>query len=185
MRVIAYDLECSSLSGMIGRILCSGFKEILPPELKLNTKPYVFRGDDPKYKNSKDLADDSKLAVAIRDELEKYDIIVGHNCKLFDKKFLNARLAHAGERGLESKWTVDTMWLVRTHLRTSSKLDNVQKFLGLEDEKTAISWDDWQRAVGGDKRAFDVIVKHNIQDVLVLEQAYWKLLPFARTITRA
>lgn len=185
MRIVGFDLECSSLSGMIGRVLCCGFKEILPPELKLNTKPYVFRGDNPKYRNKKDLADDSKLVVAIRDELEKYDIIVGHNSKLFDRKFLNARLAHANERGLESQFHIDTMWIVRSHLRTSSKLDNVQKFLGLEDEKTAISWDDWQRAVGGDKKAFDVIVDHNIQDVLVLEQAYWKLLPFMRTLSRA
>ncbi len=185
MRVVGFDLECSSLSGMIGRLLCCGFKEIVNPDLPIKTKPYVFRGDDPKYKNTKDLADDSKLAVAVRDELEKFDIIVGHNSKLFDRKFLNARLAKAGERGLVSQWHIDTMWIVRSHLRASSKLDNVQKFLGLEDEKTPITWDDWQRAVGGDKRAFDVIVKHNTQDVLVLEEAYWKLLPFLRQITRA
>lgn len=183
MRIVAWDLECSSLSGMVGRVLCCGFKEIVHPDVK-KLKPYVFRGDDEPY-FSKDIADDGKLVAAIRDELEKYDVLVAHNGKLFDRKFLNARLLHAGERPLQSMFFIDPMWTVRTHMRTSSKLDNVQQFLGLDDEKTRISWDDWQRAMSGDRKAMDVIVKHVTQDVKVLEEAYWRLLPLMRTISRA
>ena len=184
MRIVAWDLECSSLSGMVGRVLCAGFKAVVPPE-NGKTKPYVLRGDEAPYLNKKDLADDSKLAVAIRDELEKFDVVVVHNGKLFDRKFLNARLMRAGHHPLRSMFMVDTMWIVRTHMRTSSKLDNVQKFLGLPDEKTEITWDDWMRAMGGDRKAMDVIVEHVTQDVVVLEQAYWKLLPAMRTLSRA
>lgn len=182
MRIIAWDLECSSLSGMVGRVLCCGFKEILTPERLV--KPYVFRGDEEPY-YSKDIADDSKLVVAIRDELEKFDVLVAHNGKLFDRKFLNARLLKAGERPLQAKFFIDPMWIVRSHLRTSSKLDNLQQFLGLEDEKTKITWDDWARALGGDRKAMDVIVKHVTQDVRVLEQAYWRVLPLMRTVSRS
>jgi len=103
-----------------------------------------FRGDQKPYRAT-DIVDDSKLAIAIRDELEKYDLIIGHNSKLFDRKFLNARLIKAGERSLKPIWHIDTMWVVRTHFRMSSKLDNVQKMLGLSDEKTVIDWDVWAR----------------------------------------
>ena len=185
MRIIAWDLECSNLSGMMGRILCCGFKQIVDPNLKVDLKPYVFRGDEKRFKHTRDLADDGDLAVAIRDELEKFDVLIAHNGKLFDRKFLNSRLMKAGERPLRSTFFIDPMWIVRSHLRTSSKLDNIQQFLGLEDAKTKITWDNWMRAMGFDRKAMDVIVEHVTQDVLVLEEAYWRLLPNMRTISRA
>lgn len=182
MRIVGFDLECTSLSGMVGRMLCCGFKKFTEEQ---NSPAYIFRGDVPKYRNKLDIVDDSKLAVAIRDELETYDIIVGHNSKLFDRKFLNARLMKAGERPLKPMWHVDTMWIIRTHARMSSKLDNVQRFMGLPMEKTPITWDNWMRAAAFDKKGMDEVVSHCQADVEVLEQAYWRLIPFMRQITRA
>lgn len=169
---------------MMGRVLCCGFKQIVPPECE-SQPTYVLRGDDKPFYNRRNLADDGKLVAAIRDELEKFDIIVAHNGKLFDRKFLNARLLKAGERSLKSMFFIDTMWIVRSHMRTSSKLDNIQQYLGLTDEKTKITWDDWQRAMGGHRPSMDVIVQHVQKDVEVLEQAYWKLIPVMRTISKA
>src|SRR5256885_4482620 len=127
MRIVGWDLECSSLSGMMGRILVSGFKPIVPSEYG-HSAPYIFRGDDKRFCNKKNLADDAELAVATRDELEKFDVVVAHNGILFDRKFLNARLLKVGERPLHPIFFVDTMWIVRTHMRTSSKLDNLQQY---------------------------------------------------------
>jgi len=181
VRAVAFDLECTSLSGMIGRILCCSFQPISGPDESLPV--YTFRGDQKPYRAT-DIVDDSKLAIAIRDELEKYDLIIGHNSKLFDRKFLNARLIKAGERSLKPIWHIDTMWVVRTHFRMSSKLDNVQKMLGLSDEKTVIDWDVWARGATFNKGAMDEIVHHCEQDVKVLESAYWRLLPSVRTIQK-
>lgn len=183
MRYIGFDLECTSLSGMIGRILCCSFKPIVLPKMK--TDVYTLRGDDRKFRNPEDIVDDSKLVVAIRDELESYDVIVGHNSKLFDRKFLNARLLKANERPLKPMFHIDTMWIVRSHMRISSRLQNVQQFLGLPDEKTPISWDNWMRGAAFDKKAMDEIVHHCEQDVKVLEQAYWRLVPHVREIRKA
>lgn len=182
MRVGLFDLECTSLSGMIGRILCCSFKET---KHGVKTPVYTFRGDDKRFRNTKDLVDDSKLVIAIRDELEKFNVIVAHNGKLFDRKFLNARLLKCGERPLKPTFFIDTMWIVRSHLRISSKLMNVQQFLGLPDEKTPISWDNWMRAGAFDKKAMDEVVHHCEQDVRVLEEAYWKLLPHMREVRKA
>lgn len=183
MRCVAWDLECTSLSGMIGRIICGVVKDVVPPEYG-NGKVRVYRGDDPKYRNRKDTADDGKLVQAIRDDLEQADIIIGHNSILFDRKFLNARLMKAGLQPLSPKFMIDSMWAIRTHLRASSKLQNIQQFLGLPDEKTPISWDQWQRGAAYDGEAIDDIVDHCIQDVLVLEEAYWRIKPLVRTISR-
>jgi uncharacterized protein YprB with RNaseH-like and TPR domain len=178
MRIVAFDLETTGLGGNFGRILCCSFKPITPDQ---EQDPYTFRGDDKKYRG-KDIVDDGVLAVAIRDELEKYDVIVGHNSKLFDAKFLNARLLKAGARPRLQRFHVDTMWIVRSHFRMSSKLDNVQKMLNLPDEKSPIDWDEWARAGTYLKKAMDNVVHHCEQDVRVLEQAYWRLLPSMRNL---
>jgi uncharacterized protein YprB with RNaseH-like and TPR domain len=187
VRVVAWDLECTSLSALVGRVLCCSFKPIVDPEYaaKSKVKPYTFRGDVGNYASPK-FSDDRELVVAIRDELEKYDIIVGHNSKLFDKKFLNGRLAKWWETPLQSMWHIDTMWAVRSHMKISSKLDNIQKHMGLKDEKTPISWDDWADAAGRDERSMDEVVKHCEQDVKVLEQVYWRLMKsgFVRQLKR-
>lgn len=169
-----FDLECTSLSGMIGRILCCSFKP-------LGGDVYTFRGDQRPYRAT-DVVDDSKLAVAIRDELEKYDIIVGHNSKLFDSKFLEARLFKAGERPRQKTYHVDTMWTVRSNLRISSKLQYVQEFVDLEDKKTPITWDNWARAGAWIKTAMDEVVHHCEQDVRVLEPVYERLRPYVRDL---
>lgn len=168
--VCFWDLECTSLSGMIGHILCCSFKP-------LGGAVYTFRGDRKPYKGDRP-HDDSRLAAAIRDELERYDIIVGHNSKLFDGKFLAARLFKAGLRPREKRYHVDSMWAVRSSLRISSKLENVQTFAGLQDKKTPVTWDDWADASAGHKGAMDEVVRHCEADVTVLEQAYERLIPY-------
>jgi DNA polymerase elongation subunit (family B) len=178
LSIVLFDLECTHLSGMIGRILCGAFKP-------LGKKPYVLRGDDERFwRPGQDVADDRALALAIRDELESYDIIVGHNSKLFDVKFLDARLFKAGARPREPRIHIDTMWVVRSHLKTSSKLQYIQEFVGLEESKTPISWDDWARAGAFDKKGMDRVVEHCIQDVKVLEEVYVRLRPYIKKLTR-
>lgn len=177
LSIVFWDLECTSLSGMIGRILCCSFK---PYESDV----YTFRGDSKEFK-SKDPVDDSKLASAIRDELECYDIIVGHNSKLFDSKFLEARLFKAGERPRENRYHIDTMWAVRSHLRISSALKNLELVVpGLEDKKTPITWDDWGRAAAQDRAGMDQVVSHCEADVRVLEGVYKQLRPYVKELKR-
>jgi uncharacterized protein YprB with RNaseH-like and TPR domain len=170
LNIVGWDLECTSLSGMIGRILCCSFKPLDQPV-------YTMRADRRPYRG-RDIVDDSRLAAAIRDELERYDLLVSHNGKLFDSKFLAARLFKAGERPRENRLHVDTMWAVRSHLRISSKLANVEQFLELDETKTPISWDNWARAGAFSKAGMDEVVRHCEADVRVLEGVYKRLVPY-------
>lgn len=167
-KIVFFDLECTSLKPTIGRILCASF-------LPLDGEPYTFTAIDRKYR-TRDVYDDSKLAIAIRDELEKYDIIVGHNSKWFDLKFLNARLLRVGERIKDAQYHVDTMWSWRSKSSSWSKLDSILKFMNSENQKTEIEWEQWMRALGWDRKlreeAMAEIVTHCEADVLGLRSVF-------------
>lgn len=168
---------------MFGRILCCSICPIIKPGK--TEKPFTLRGDEKPWR-SKDPIDDASLAVGIRDALEKFHLIVGWNSRGFDLSFLNARLVAAGERPLKPQFHLDAMWLAgQFSLRIGSrKLDVVQKFLRLPESKTPIEWEDWKRAALGDTTAMRRVQIHCEQDVKVLAQAYWKLLPMVSNIHR-
>ena len=84
MNFAVLDLECTSLKSDQGFLLCGG---ILP----LGGKPYVL--DLRKIGLTRNrLQIDKKLAVALRDEMEKYDGWITWNGLLFDLPFLDDRL---------------------------------------------------------------------------------------------
>lgn len=165
----------------MGRVLCASFLKIEEGK----TKPWTLRGDT-KGLRGRSRVDDSKLCAAIRDTLESYDMVVSWNGKLFDIPFLNARLSKAGLRPFRPHFSLDAMWYAGgSSLRIGSKkLDLVQKYYGFPEEKTPITWEDWQNAAAGDKKAMNQVVRHCEADVLVLRAAYWKLLPMVATIHR-
>lgn len=166
----------------MGRIFCCSFLPIIADH---DTAPYTFHLHEKRFKGESKI-DDKKLCIAIRDELETYNMIVGWNSKLFDLPLLNARLAKHGERPCRPQFHADVMWYAGgSSMRIGSrKLENVQKFFKLGDEKTPIDWEQWQAVAAGDTTAMKAVVNHCQQDVKVLAQAYWKLLPHIATIHR-
>jgi uncharacterized protein YprB with RNaseH-like and TPR domain len=171
--VCGFDLECTSLKPNVGRILCASFKP-------MGKDPYTFSALDRRF-FERDVYDDGKLALAIRNELEKYDIITGWNSKNFDVKFLNSRLIHAGHRTKKAQPHIDGMWGFRSKASAWSGLKAVQEYVlpgGVE--KTRVVWEQWMRALGWDKKlreeAMAEIVEHCELDVVVLENVYRKLV---------
>jgi len=175
MKIGIFDLEMSNLNADYGIILCGV------------VKPYgsdlvVYRIDKyPLYK--KDRANDKSLVVALRDALEEFDIIVSYNGKRFDIPFLNARLLAHGLTRLSKKKHIDVYWQARYKLKlSSSRLEAVQEYLGLETKKTRIDGRHWVRAVAGYKSDLDYIIDHCKLDVEVLEDVYDHMRPFIDVI---
>lgn len=177
MEVGIFDLEMSNLNADYGIVLCGVVKPY-----KGESK--IFRIDKyPLYK--KDRADDKALITALRDELERYDVVVGYNSKRFDVPFLNARLLSHGLKKLPPPKHIDVYWQARFKLKlSSSRLEAVQEFLGLEVKKTRIDGRHWVRAVAGYRADLDYIVKHCVLDVDVLEEVYCAMLPFIDVVHR-
>ena len=176
---VVFDIETTDLKGLMGRMLCVSFLDGQTGEVT------TFRADEQPWKGRTKI-DDKKLAVACRNHLEKYKLIVGHNSKLFDVPFVNARLAKHGERPIHVEWHMDTRWYLNSaSMRIgSAKLDNAQKFFDLGEEKTPISWEQWQLAATLDKGAMDEVVVHCEQDVKVLAQLVPHVLPYVKNLHR-
>lgn len=173
-----YDIEATHLDANVGRVLCAVVKRLgSSPEDKASFR--VFSAHERKYKRP-DNFDDSLLVADIRDYLETFDIIVGHNSKMFDTKFINARNLKAGQRTKQPQYQVDTMWSWRSKARAWSGLAAIQQFLGTPTEKTAISWGAWMNALGWDKQlrteSMNEIIEHCILDVNALEEVYIHLV---------
>src|SRR3990167_2080457 len=166
--VVMWDIEATNLSANVGRIICCSFKPI-------GGEVYTLHALQPGIKKP-DVYDDSALCVAIRNELERYDIAVGWNSKMFDLKYINARCMRVGERTKRAGYHVDGMWSWRSKARAWSGLASVQHFVGASQEKTVIDWAQWMRVLGWNKalreEAMQEIVEHCEIDVEVLEEVY-------------
>lgn len=183
MKCLAFDTESSDLAASWGRILCASFVDIHGGD------PYTFRYDDRKYKG-KNLIDDSRLCVAVRDELEDADIVIGWNSILHDIPLLNARLSLVGERPCRLSKDHGTMHLDlmfyaggATMKVGGRKLDTIAKFFKAEAQKTPLDGETWQLAAVGDKQALDTVVEHCEFDVLVLRDLWAKLAPGVKRIS--
>lgn len=168
-------------------MLCCSFAVLDRPDTI--TQPYTFRGDKRPFKNKSNIIDDSRLCVAIRDELESADIVVSWNGILHDRPLLNAKLALAGERPLQvgTKWgsfDLDFMYYVRGSSMKigGSKLDTAAKFFNLPIQKTPLDGQVWQKAAAGDRKAMDLIQTHCEHDVLVLRESWKYLAPMVSKV---
>lgn len=182
MRVLFYDTESTDLAASWGRILCASFASI-------QGDVYSFRGDIGKLKGDTEI-DDSKLCLAIRDELEAADMIVGWNSKLHDVPLLNARLAVAGERAVrigERHGTshLDLMWYSSgASMKIGGRsLATVSRFFGVVHSKTALDGSTWQLAGAGNRKATAAVVEHCEADVLVLRDLWDYLAPYVKNQT--
>lgn len=167
--VAMFDIEATHLKPNVGRMICCSIKPI-------GEEPYTFDALERRFKK-RDVYDDSALAITVRDELEKYDIIVGWNSKNFDTKFINSRCVRVGARTKVAQYQVDGMWSWRSKLNAWSGLNAAQQFAVPDgDHKTSIAWEQWMRVIGWDPKlresAMDEIIEHCELDVRVLEDVY-------------
>lgn len=174
-----FDTESTSLTGIMGRMLCASFADGFG---NITT----IRIDKT---NQVNVLDDRELVVGIRDYLEDHgDVIVGWNSKLHDIPLLNARLLYWGERPIRSdRLHIDLMYYAGGQFNKigSKKLVNVQKYIPeVEAEKTDIDWNVWQLAGTGHQESLNYIVEHCEADIIVLRDIFGKLKPYVRNIHR-
>lgn len=174
MRIGYWDLETSDLNPDFGRLVCASVLS-LPDEtmVTLRQDDYVRR------KKAKNMADDRRLAVDIRDLLETFHITSGWFSKGFDISFLNTRLVANGERTLSPGLHLDGVWYVkgwRGLKPLSGKLKHVAVFFGLDERKPEIDPQVWVAARSGDRDAMDEVCNRCEMDVLLTRSVTEKIL---------
>lgn len=172
MRLLAWDLECSSLNADYGIILCVGFKYIGTGRVEV-----ISIADFPLFE--RDPSNDRELCKAISKRLMESDGWVTWFGTYFDIPFINSRLLYHRLPTIPANHPhVDGWRTAKNRLKLrNNRLNTVQDFLGLSVEKDAVKGPIWVRALTGDPRALRYVINHCRKDVLVLEEAYERLRP--------
>jgi hypothetical protein len=132
----------------------------------------------------RDARDDRGLLAALWVLLDEADIVVAQNGDRFDIPKIRGRMIMAGFGPFSPIRTIDTLKIARRHFGfTSKKQAWLTKHLTPEVEKLThrefpgISL--WVECLKGNPRAWSVMRRYNIRDVVGLEKIYLKLRPWA------
>lgn len=137
----------------------------------------VKQNDFKNYK--KDKLDDYGVVKAMWDLLDEADVVITHNGDKFDIKKMNARFIYHGFTSPSSYKSIDTLKISRRYFKfNSNKLDDLGEYLKVGRKVRHEGFSLWFKCMMGQKKAWNNMIKYNIQDVLLLEKIYYKFLPW-------
>lgn len=133
-------------------------------------------------KLKKDPYDDSGVVKKFVEEiLSQADYVVAHYGDRHDTPMLHTRCLMNNIPAPKPIPTIDTWKLIRKHFKlNTNKLDHIATWLGLGN-KHSMSAIDWVNCAHGDVKAINKMAKYNMQDVLLLEKVFQKVLPYVET----
>jgi hypothetical protein len=127
---------------------------------------------------------DSRIVDNLAEMIREADIVVAHNGDKFDVPMLNNRLLKHGLEPIPPVRSIDTCQLSKRNFRLAyNKLDYLGEFLGV-GKKIKTDWSLWERAYHGDEEGIAEMTDYNIQDVVLLENVFDRLVPYVRNFPR-
>lgn len=126
----------------------------------------------------KDPRNDYEVVKKLWEVFTEYDILIAHNGQAFDTKKSMARfIFHKMKPPLMPQF-VDTKLVAKKYFKfDSNKLDDLADYFGI-GSKLATEKGLWKRCREGDMTAWKYMKKYNIQDVVLLEKVYLRMLPY-------
>ena len=125
--------------------------------------------------------DDKRIMRPLWDLINDADIIIGHNCDVFDIPKINSRFLLNGFPPPSPYRTIDTKLISAKQFGFSSnKLDALAEYFGF-DKKLPTAMELWTRCMKGDLEALKYMEIYNRKDVQVLEEVYIKLRPWMKS----
>jgi hypothetical protein len=119
--------------------------------------------------------DDFRVCFSIWELLNTADIVIGHNVKDFDLKFLNSRFIIHGFSPLKSFQIIDTLKIARSTFGFSSnKLDFLNKTLGIKQKLENSGMKLWISCMNGDQKSLIEMDTYCKGDSLAVEELYYK-----------
>lgn len=130
-----------------------------------------------------DYTDGHDVMVARAHELlDEADVVVHYNGRRFDIPHLNREFLLAGFTPPAPFIQVDLFETVKRQFRfTSNKLDHVSEQLGIGNKTKHEGHTLWVRCMAGEAKAWALMRKYNIQDVVLTEKLYEALKPWITT----
>lgn len=127
----------------------------------------------------RDKKDDKELVKALWNLFNEADIIIAHNGNAFDIKKSNARFIYHKLPPPSPYKTIDTKIVAKKYFKfDSNRLDSIGQSLNLGRKLKTGGFDLWLACMAGDRKAWKKMCDYNIQDVVLLEKVYLKMLPY-------
>jgi hypothetical protein len=182
---INIDIETTPIKGYVWGMYEENVLEVVEDSIILSAAIHEIGGDTriyalPNYKGyKKGSLDDKKLVKDLWDELNRADVIIGHNLDQFDLKKLNARFAFHRMGPPAPYKTIDTKKVAKKYFRfDSNKLDHLARYLGIGRKLPTRGKDTWLECMEGDKAAWKEMAEYNIHDVMLDNDVYEVLSPW-------
>lgn len=119
-----------------------------------------------------------RLAYAL---LNAADVVIHYNGKKFDIPVLNREFAALGLPPPENYKQIDLFQVVRSNFRyLSNSMNSVAQELGLNLKMEHKGMGLWEDVLAGKREARSDMRKYNEQDIVVLEDMYYRLRPWIR-----
>jgi ribosomal protein L40E len=129
----------------------------------------------------KDPTNDLEVVKKLHELFNEADIVVAHNGDQFDQKKSNARFIYHDLEPVAPYQSIDTKKVAKRYFNfTSNKLDDLGTHFKLGN-KLHTDYTLWQGCMSGDMKAWKAMKKYNIQDVVLLEKVYQKMMPWMTT----
>lgn len=113
------------------------------------------------------------------DLIHEADAVAGWNSRSFDEKHLNREFLEAGLKPPSPYKSLDLMHAVKKKFRLpSNKLQYVSTMLGTAGKVQHTGHELWIKCIAGDKKAWAMMRRYNIQDVDLLEEVMDAILPW-------
>lgn len=180
MKILDLDIETAPSSGWFWRI----WQENIPIEM-IDEPGYTmcfsakWRGsDDITFKSIYHDGEKAMLDAAAA-LLEEADAVCHYNGRKFDIPILNTEFVKHNIPPPSPYHQIDLLETARQKFRfQSNKLDFVARVLGVGAKVQHKGWSLWKGCMRGDKDSWEQMKEYNIQDVVLLEPVYKKLLPW-------
>lgn len=111
--------------------------------------------------------------------MDEADVLVGWNSAAFDHKHINREFLENGMQPPSPVKDLDLMSVTKANFQfPSNKLDYVAQALGVGAKVKHSGFKLWIRCMEGDQNAWKEMKKYQLQDVNLLSDLYYVLLPW-------
>lgn len=122
---------------------------------------------------------DRRLTEELWYLFDEADIIIAHYGKKFDIPRFKAKCVLYELPPLNSHIPIDTKEAVnKIGYFPSKKLDDLSKYLSLQDRKIETKFELWSKSMEGDEESLSNMETYNIRDVKILEDLYLRIRPY-------
>jgi DNA polymerase elongation subunit (family B) len=120
-----------------------------------------------------------KMLEELHELMEEADILVGWNSAAFDHKHINREFLENGMLPPSPVKDLDLMSITKANFQfPSNKLDYVAQALGVGAKVKHSGFSLWLRCMEGNSKAWKEMKEYQIQDVNLLVDLYYQLLPW-------